>query len=156
MNRTTKHLMFGLSAGVTVFAIVVPLIHLLAELLTFLGLELSTWDNPVQIFIFVVTAAVVGVFPWGLWILLTDARVGDMFDEGHEVAAYFVAALLSFLVLTLLSCTRAQSIYAEYRWLLSPVLIVCAVALIWWRWRRVWRMPRPTGIGGALRAALAL
>ena len=31
MNRTVRHLLLGASTGVTVFAIVVPLIHLLAE-----------------------------------------------------------------------------------------------------------------------------
>ncbi len=156
MNRTTRHLVLGGSTGVTVFAIVVPLIHLLAESVTFVGLELGTWDNPVQVFIFVMTAAMVGVFPWGLWLLLTDARKGDLFDEGHEVVAYFVAGLGVFLALTLLVCTRVQPIYAQFRWVLTPALAVCAVALIWWRWRKVWQIPAGAGIRGAVGQALAV
>jgi|GEM_PF-2156654 len=156
MNRTMRHLVLGVSTGVTVFTIVVPLIHLLAELAKFVGLQLRTWDNPVEVFVFVVTAVMVGVFPWGLWILLTDARKANLFNEGREVAGYLLAALIVFLALTLLVCTRVQHIYAQYRWFLSPALLVCAVALIRWRWRKVWRLPTGMGLAGTLGHALAL
>ena len=154
MKKTAKHLALGSAAGVTVFAIVVPLIHLLAELVTFVGIELGIWDNPVEIFIFVMTAAMVGVFPWGLWIVLTDARKGDLFDEGHDVVEYFLAAIGVFLALILLVCTTLQSAYAQYRWFITPALLVCAVALVHWRWRKVWRVPAGVGIRRVLDHAL--
>lgn len=156
MNRTARHLAFGASTGVTVFAIVVPLIHLLAESATSVGIELGTWDNPVEVFTFLATSAMVGVFPWGLWIILTDARKGDMFEENREVAQYLLAAIAVFLALLLLVCTRLQAIYAEFRWFCTPALLACAAALILWRWRKVWRIPGGIGIRGVLNHALAI
>lgn len=156
MNRTTRHLVLGASTGVTVFAIVVPLIHVLAELATLAGVELGTWDNPVEVFIFVMTAAMVGVFPWGLWIVVTDARKGNLFDVDHEVFEYFVAALSVFIALTLLVCTRVQPVYAQFRWFLTPALFVFSMALIWWRWCKVWRMAARNGIRGIIGNALAM
>lgn len=156
MNRTMRHLVLGVLTGVTVFTIAVPFIHLLAEGATLVGLELGTWDNPVEIFVFIVTAVMFGVFPWGLWILLTDARKGNMFDEGHQVAVYLLAAMGVFVALTLLVCTRVQPFYAQFRWFLTPALFVCAAVLIRWRWIKVWRLPAKIGIRGALDHALAL
>ncbi len=156
MKKTAGHLALGLSTGVTVFAIVVPLIHLLAELVTLVGVELGVWENPVEVFIFLMTATITGVFPWGLWILLTDARKGNMFDEGHDVAKYLLAAIGGFLALLLLVCTRLQSIYAQYRWFITPALMVCAAALVQWRWRKVWRVPKSIGFRGVLDHALPL
>lgn len=156
MNRTARHLAFGVSTGVTVFAIVVPLIHLLAESATAIGIELGTWDNPVEVFIFLTTSVMVGVFPWGLWIILTDARKGDMFEENREVAQYLLAAIAVFLALLLLVGTRLQALYAEFRWFCTPALLACAAALILWRWRKVWRVPTGIGIRGVINHALAL
>ncbi len=156
MNKTARHLALGSSAGVTVFAIVVPLIHSLAELATLVGVQLGVWDNPVEVFIFLMTAAMTGAFPWGLWILLTDARKGNLFDETHDVAKYLLAAIVVFLALLLLACTRLQSVYAQYRWFITPALLVCAAALVRWRWRKVWRVPKSTGFRGVLDHALAL
>jgi hypothetical protein len=144
------------SAAVTVFATVVPLIHLLAELAAFAGVQLGPWDNPVEVFIFLMTAAMVGAFPWGLWIILTDARQVDMFDEGREVAEYVLAAIGGYLTLTLLVCTRLQPFYAQFRWFLTPALFVCAAALIYWRWSRVWGLPTRNGVRAVLDHALAL
>ncbi len=156
MNRTARHLALGVSTGVTTFAIVVPLIHLLAELATSVGVELGAWDNPVEVFIFLMTSAMVGVFPWGLWIILTDARKGNMFEKDHEVVQYLLAAIAVFLALLLLVCTRLQAIYAEFRWFCTPALLACAAALILWRWRKVWRVPTGIGIRGVLNHAFAL
>ena len=155
MKKAARHLALGLSTGVTLFAIVVPLVHLLAELVTLVGVELGAWDNPVEVFIFVMTAASAGVFPWGLWIVLTDARKGNMFDEDRDVAEYMLAAMGVFLALIILVCTRLQSSYAQYRWFITPALLVCAAALVQWRWRKVWRVPRCIGFRGVLDHALA-
>ena len=99
-----------MSTGLTVFAIVVPPIHLLAELVTLAGVGLGSWDNPVEVFIFTITAAVVGVFPWGMWIVLTDARKANLFDEDYEVAVYLVSAMVVFLSLIVLICTLLQHV----------------------------------------------
>ena len=156
MNQTVRHLGLGVSTGVTVFMIVVPLIHVFAELAVFAGVELSAWDNPVEVFIFVMTAGLGGVFPWGLWIILTDARKGDMFEENREVAQYLLAAIAVFLGLLLLVGTRLQAIYAEFRWFCTPALLACAAALILWRWRKVWRVPKRIGIRGILDHVFAI
>lgn len=153
--KTMGHLALGLTTGVTVFAIVVPLVHLLAEVVTLGGVQLGVWDNPVEVFIFMTTAAMTGVFPWGLWIVLTDARKVNMFDETQNVVEYFVTAIGAFLLMMLLVCTRLQALYAEYRWYISPALLVCAAALIYWRWRRVWRVPKRIGFSGVVDHALA-
>lgn len=151
-----KHLAFGLATGVTVFAIVVPIIHLFAALAALFGLVFRPWDNPVEIFVFAITAAMLGTFPGGLWILLTDARRGNMFDQGHEVATYMLAAIGVFLALTILVCTRLQSVYEQFRWFLSPTLLVCGATLLAWRWKRVWRFSTKDGVRVALDDALAL
>ncbi len=156
MNRTVRHVALGALTGLTVFAIVVPLIHLLAELVVFAGLQLGTWDNPVEIFIFLVTAAVVGLFPWGLWILLTDARKANMFDVGHEVVAYSLAAMGVHLILTLLACTIVQAAYAQFRWVFTPALLVCATVLISWRWKNVWGFSTRISPRNIVDQALAL
>ncbi len=156
MKKTAGHLALGSSTGVTVFAIVVPLIHLLAELVTLVGVELGVWDNPVEIFIFLMTAAMTGVFPWGLWIILTDARKADLFDENRGVVEYLLAATGVFLALTLLVCTVLQSTYAQYRWFITPALLLCAAALLHWRWRKVWGVPGRIGLRGVVDHALAL
>ncbi len=156
MMKTSGHLALGLSAGVTIFAIVVPLIHMLTDLATLVGVELGVWDNPVEVFIFMMTAAMTAVFPWGLWILLTDARKVEMFDEDRYVVEYLLSKIGVFLVLIFLICTRFQSTYAEYRWFISPVLLLCAVALVQWRWHKVWRVPKGIGFRGVLDHALAL
>lgn len=156
MKKIAGHLALGLSAGVTVFAIVVPLVHLLAELVTLVGVELGVWDNPVEVFIFLMTAAMAGVFPWGLWIVLTDAREGNMFDEGHDVVEYLLGAIGVFLALIFLVCTRLQFTYAQYRWFITPAMLVCAAALVQWRWRKVWRVPKSIGFRGVLDHALPL
>jgi len=154
MNRTMQHLAYGISTGITVFALVVPPIHLLVAIVGFLGLDLGQWNNPVEVFIFLVTAMVAGVFPWGLWIVLNDAWKGGMFDHDGEVAAYLVASIGVFVVLTILVCTRLQPIYAEFRWFITPALFILAVALIVWRWRSVWRLPTGLGVRGVVDQAL--
>jgi len=155
MNQTVRHLSYGVSTGVTVFALVVPPIHMLVALVAFIGLDLGQWDNPVEVFIFLITAMVVGVFPWGLWIVLNDAWKGNMFDQDHEVAAYLVASIAVFVILTIVVCTRLQPIYAQFRWFFTPVLFIVAVALLCWRWRSVWRFPAGLGVGGIVEQALA-
>ncbi len=156
MSRTVRHLALGVSAGVTVFAIVVPLIHLSVELATFAGVEFGPWDSLIEVFIFLVTAAMVGVFPWGMWILLTDARELELFDEGREVAEYSLAAIGVYVTLTLLVCTILQDVYAQFRWLFTPALLVCAAALVHWRWSKVWMFPTRLGFRGVLEYALAM
>ena len=156
MMKTAGHLALGLSAGVTIFAIVVPLVHLVAEVVTLVGVNLGVWDNAIEIFIFVMTALVTAVFPWGLWILLGDARNVEMFDEDRYVVEYLLSKIGVFLVLILLICTRFQSTYAEYRWFMTPVLLLCAVALVRWRWHKVWRVPKGIGFRSVLNHALAL
>jgi len=155
MNRTMRHLAYGVSTGVTVFALVVPPIHLLVALAGVVGLDLGQWHNPVEVFIFLVTAVVAGVFPWGLWIVLNDAWKGDMFDQDREVAAYLIASIGVFVMLTILVCTRLQPIYAEYRWFITPALFLLAVALLVWRWRSVWRLTSGLGVGGTVEQALS-
>ena len=154
MKLRFRHLALGMSTGVTAFAIVVPIVHLLAALAVFAGVEFGPWDNPIGIFIFLVTMGVFGTFPWGLWIIFTDARRGDMFHQGHEVVEYLLAAVGAFLVLTILVCTRLQAFYVQYRWFLTPAVFVCAVALSYWRWRAVWGFPRTGGVRGVLKSAL--
>ena len=156
MKWAVRHCALGISTGVTVFAIVVPLIHLLVELAASAGVQFGPWDNPIEVFIFLMTAAMVGVFPWGLWIVLTDARNGNMFDKGHEVAEYLLAAIGVFLSLTLLVCTLLQPVYAQFRWFCTPVLAVCGAALIYWRWTNVWEFPSGIGVRRILDYALAL
>ncbi len=156
MGRTVRHLALGASTGVTVFAIVIPFIHLSVELAAFVGVDFGPWDSLIEVFIFLVTAAMVGIFPWGLWIILTDAREMEMFGEGHEVAEYSLAAIGVYVTLTLLVCTRLQDVYAQFRWLFSPALLVCAAGLIYWRWSRVWRFPTRLGFRSILDDALAL
>lgn len=156
MSRTVKHLALGVSTGVTVFCIVVPLIHLSVELAAFAGVEFGPWESLIEVFIFLVTAAMVGIFPWGLWIILTDARKVEMFDESHEIAAYSLAAIGVYVTLTLLVCTLLQEVYAQFRWLFTPALLVCAAALIRWRWSKVWMFPTRQGLRGLLDYALAL
>ena len=156
MSRTVRHLALGVSTGVTVFAIVVPLIHLAVELAAFAGVEFGPWNSLIEVFIFLVTAAMVGIFPWGLWIILTDARKVELFDEGHEVAGYSLAAIGVYVTLTLLVCTRLQEYYAQFRWFFTPALLVCAAALIYWRWKKVWMFPTRLGFRGVLDYALAL
>ncbi len=156
MSRTVRHLALGVSTGVTVFAIVVPFIHLSVELAAFAGVEFGPWDSLIEVFIFLVTAAMVGIFPWGLWIILTDARKVEMFNESHEVAEYSLAAIGVYVTLTLLVCTRLQEVYAQFRWLFTPALLVCAAALIYWRWSKVWMFPTRLGFRGVLDYALAL
>lgn len=156
MSRTVKHLALGASTGVTVFAIVVPLIHIGAELAAFAGMRFERWESLIEIFIFLVTAAVIGIFPWGLWIILTDARRVDAFDESHEVVAYSLAAIGLYVTLTLVACTRLQGVYAQFRWFFTPALLVCAAALLRWRWRRIWRFPTRRGLRTAIDHALAL
>ena len=156
MSRTVRHLALGVSTGVTVFAIVVPLIHLAVELATFVGVEFGPWDSLIEVFIFLVTAAMIGMFPWGLWIILTDARRIELFDESREVAEYSLAAIAVYVTLTLLVCTRLQDLYAQFRWLFTPALLVCAVGLIYWRWCKVWMFPTRVGLRSVLDYALAL
>ncbi len=156
MSRTVRHLALGVSTGVTVFAIVVPLIHLAVELAAFAGVEFGPWDSLIEVFIFLVTAAMVGIFPWGLWIVLTDARKVEMFDERHEVAEYSLAAIGVYVTLTVLVCTGLQEVYAQFRWFFTPVLLVCAAALIYWRWSKVWMFPTRLGFRRVLDYALAL
>ncbi len=156
MSRTVRHLVLGVTTGVTVFAIVIPLIHLAVELVAFAGVAIGTWDSLIEVFVFLVTAAMVGIFPWGLWIVLTDARKVEMFDEGRDVAAYSLAAICVYVTLTLLVCTRLQGVYAQFRWFLTPALLICAAALIRWRWTKLWMFPTKGGIRGALDCALAL
>ncbi len=156
MQRTVRHLVLGASTGVTVFAIVVPIIHMVAELATAVGIDLGVWDNPVEVFVFLMTAAMFAVFPWGLWILLTDARKGGLFDEDRNAAEYLLAAIGVFLTLALLACTRLQPIYSQFRWYFSPFLLVCALFLIRWRWYRVWQFPKRIGVRGVLEHALGL
>ena len=156
MNQSARHLGLGLTTGVTVFAAVVALIHLMVELVAAAGFEFGSWNNPVQVFIFLVSALLVGVVPWGLWILLTDAREGHMFNTGHDVAWYLMAALGVYVTSTLLVCTILQSFYAQFRWFLTPGLLVCAVALIRWRWNKVWGFPVKIGFRSVLDYALAL
>ncbi len=154
MNQTVRHLAYGVSTGATVFALVVPPIHLLVALAGVVGLDLGQWNNPVEVFVFVITAMVVGVFPWGLWIVLNDAWKCNMFDQEHEVAAYLIASIGVFVILTVLVCTRLQPIYEQFRWFITPALFICAVALLCWRWRSVWRFPAGLGVGGILEQAL--
>lgn len=156
MNQTARHLALGMSAGVTVFAAVVALIHVMVELVTLTGFDFGPWENPVEVFIFLATALFVGLVPWGLWILITDAREGGLFGEEREVAAYLVAALGVYVTFTLLVCTVFQAAYAQYRWFCTPALLVCAAALIRWRWRRLWRFPVKIGLRRVLNHALAL
>lgn len=155
MNQTVRHLAYGASTGVTVFALVVPPIHLLVVLAGFFGLDLGQWNNPVEVFVFVITAMVVGVFPWGLWIVLNDAWKGNMFDHESEVASYLIAAIGVFVILTILVCTRLQPIYEQFRWFITPALVIGAVGLLRWRWRSVWRFPTGLGVGGIIEQALS-
>jgi hypothetical protein len=151
-----RHVALGASAGATVFAIVVPIIHMLAALAAVVGIVLGPWDKPIEVFIFAMTAAMAGTFPGGLWILLTDARKVNMFNQGREVAEYLLAAIILFLTLTLLVCTRLQSLYEQFRWFISPALLVCGAALFYWRWKRLWRLPTKIKARVALDYALAL
>jgi len=146
----------GVSTGITVFSIVIPLIHLSVELATFAGVEFGPWNSLIEVFIFLVTAAIVGIFPWGLWIVLTDARKVQIFDATHEVIKYSLAAIIVYVSLTLLVCTLLQDIYAQFRWLFSPALLLSAAALMHWRWNRVWMFPTKLGFRGVLEHALAV
>jgi len=156
MNSTVRHFGLGVSTGVTLFAALVPLIHFVVELTALVGLKFGPWNNPVEVFIFLMTAAMLGVFPWGLWMMLTDARRGNMFEENHEVIAYLLAAIGAYLILTLLVCTRLQAVYAQFRWFFTPVLFICAAALIYRRWRKTWGFPTRIGFRAVLDYALAL
>lgn len=156
MSQTVRHLGLGASMGITLFAIVVPLIHVAAEVATVAGVEFGPWDSLIEVFIFLVTAAMLGVFPWGLWILFTDARRVQVFDKGRQVAEYLLAAIGVYVTLILLVCTVLQDGYAQFRWLLSPALLVCAALLIRWRWTSVWGFSTRRGSSGILDDALAL
>ena len=151
-----RHLALGASAGVTVFAIVVPIIHALAALAAVVGIVFGQWDKPIEVFIFAMTAAMAGTFPGGLWILLTDARKTNMFNQGREAAQYLLAAIVVFLTLTVLVCTRLQPIYEQFRWVISPALLVCGAALLYWRWKRVWGFPTKIKARTALEYGLAI
>lgn len=151
-----RHLALGASAGVTVFAIVVPIIHMLAALAAVVGIVFGRWDNPIEVFVFATTAAMAGTFPGGMWMLLTDARKANMFNQGREVAEYLLAAIAVFLTLTILVCTRLQSVYEQFRWVVSPALLVCGAALLYWRWKKVWGFPTKIKARVALDYALAL
>jgi hypothetical protein len=154
MKPTMRHLTLGISTGVTAFAIVVPLIHLLVALLAVVGLVVAPWDNPVEVFLFLMTASAFAVFPWGLWIALTDARTQNMFNEDHEVAEYVLGAMGVFLTLTFLVCTRLQFVYAQFRWFITPILLACGAALLCWRWRKVWGFPLAIGLRRILDYAI--
>jgi len=150
-----RHLGYGASAGLTIFCLVVPPIHLLVAMAGLIGLDLNRWDNPVEVFIFLVTALVAGLFPWGLWIVLNDAWKAALFDHDREVAAYLIASIGVFVILTILICTRLQPIYAEFRWFITPALFVFAVALLCWRWRKVWRFRADRGVVDIVNQALS-
>lgn len=154
MTRPVSSWMLGLSAGATVFAIVIPPTHLLAELIQVVGLELGGWGNPAGVFLFLISTMAVGVFPWGLWIALTDARSEKAFDDDRGAYHYIVAATGSFVILAILSVTRLQSVYKEFRWFLTPALLVCAITLVRWRWNYVWEFPTKVGMRGIVAHAL--
>ncbi len=155
MSQTVRHLGLGASMGITLFAIVVPLIHVAAEVATAAGVEFGPWDSLIEVFIFLVTAAMMGVFPWGLWILLTDARRAQVFDKNREVAEYLLTAIGIYVTMILLICTLLQDMYAQLRWLFTPVLLFCAALLIYWRWTRVWGFSRRRGSLDILDDALS-
>lgn len=155
MNGTVRCIGLGVSASITVFAIVVPVIHLAVTVVASLGLDFGRWDNPAEVFIFLMTSAMLGVFPWGLWLLLTDARRTHLFDEDREAAAYLLPAIVVYLGLTLLVCTRLQSFYEQYQWILTPALLLLGVLLMVWRWRTLWRFST-TDDASLLENALAI
>ena len=154
MKWMMRPLALGISTGVTAFAIVVPLIHLLVALAAVVGVVVAPWDNPIEVFLFLMTASAFGAFPWGMWIALTDARTGKLFNEDHEVVEYLLGAMSVFLALAFLVCTRLQPVYAQFRWFITPTLFACGVALLCWRWRRVWGFPPANGLRGILDHAL--
>lgn len=154
MNQPARHFALGVSTGATVFALVVPLIHLLAALAALVGVDFGRWDSPVGVFIFTMTTIIVGV-PWGLWITFTDARQRDLFDHDQDVVVYQIAALCLLVSLTILTVTWLQPVYERNPWLFTPGLFVCGSGLIGWRWRKVWRFRTSGGVRGLLARALA-
>ena len=56
-----------------------------------------------------------------------------MFTQGREATEYLRAWIAVFLTLTPLPCTRLQSVYEQFRWYVSPALLVCGAALFHWR-----------------------
>jgi len=146
MTRPIGSWMLGLSAGVTVFAIVIPPMHLLAELLQVAGLELGGWGNPAGVFLFLISTMALGILPWGLWIALTDARSEKAFDNDRDAYHYILSATGSFVILVILSVTRLQSVYKVFRWFVTPALIVCSITLVRWRWNHVWQFPTKVGM----------
>jgi hypothetical protein len=146
----------GVSTGLTVFAIVIPITHLLVDSVAVLGVDLGAWNNPVEVFLFLAAAAVFGVFPWGLWIILTDARTGTMFGKDHNIVEYLLASMAVYFTLAFLVCTSLQHVYQQFRWFFTPALLACAAALLYWRWSKVWGFPTKIGARRVLDYAVAI
>ena len=144
--------LLGLSTGLTVFGIVVPATHLIGELAAHAGVVFGAWSNPVGIFVFLITTGAAGM-PWGLWIIFTDARTGKAVATDREVNQYLLAAASVFFTFSVLSCTQLQSVYGQFRWFLTPAIAVSALALLRWRWTKVWGFPTKVGLREALACA---